>query len=429
MKHPLGNQDKAPKEAVHFCMLPHEVFFTMGNTSPELFEYLFTGGASNLQSWWGKAALAAKEFPTRSGPWLRAARLATDNADPACVVPLGMHGDDAGGHGHEKVLVVTWGSVAVDLSTLDSRICFTMLRDSEAVAGVTREKFYKVLTWSFAALAAGVFPACDEEGKGFGPEHHPGRASLAGRPLHHAFRGVWAEMRGDWKFLKEALHLKHGYHARKCCHLCDAEKDVDSSTDFTLTADVRATCTETAAWMASDAHAGTSPLLRLPAFDIWRVQFDIMHTLDLGILQLAIPSALQELTSAGGLFEGRTRECRVKAASAAYDYWCRKNKVQCRCKRITMQWVLGPRPKISQAHCKAAPLRRMVQWIMEACQEAAAREADLHARRRAAFFVCLHHADCTMRANGRCLGCAAAAAISRALRDALVLYKALRDGA
>ena len=56
------------------------------------------------------------------------------------VVPLGMHGDDAGGHGHDKVLVLTWGSVAVEGSTLDTRICFTMIRDGEAVPGVTREK-------------------------------------------------------------------------------------------------------------------------------------------------------------------------------------------------------------------------------------------------------------------------------------------------
>ena len=85
------------------------------------------------------------------------------------VVPLGMHGDDAGGHGHDKVLVLTWGSVAVEGSTLDTRICFTMIRDGEAVPGITREKFYKVLVWSFTALAAGVFPKRRRERQGLRP--------------------------------------------------------------------------------------------------------------------------------------------------------------------------------------------------------------------------------------------------------------------
>jgi len=344
----------------------------------------------------------------------------------AQVVPLGIHGDDAGGHGPEKVLVITWGSVAVDRPTMDSRICFAMLRDSEAVSGVTREKLYQILTWSFNALAMGCFPAADENGTDFGPAHHPDRAQLAGRPLHPGgMRGAWSEMRGDWKFLRESLHLHDYYNARNCCHLCAAKRDHPSSCEFGRDATVRSTCVNGSEWIAGKKHSGTSPLLSFPGFNIWRVQFDIMHTLDLGILQHAIPSALQELCAADGPFKGPTIESRVQAASAAYHKWCRDNHVTTKTKRISLQWVQGPWPRISQVHCKAAPLRRMVEWIMGVCTDVAASTDDVHVRRRAAFFISLHNCDSIMRSQGRFLDAASAAEVSQGLEDALSLYHAI----
>ena len=387
MKHPGANPDVDPVEQEHCALLPHEVFAALAARSPELFEHLMTGPPGHLDAWWAAAALAAERSPEQSGSWLDSARAATGNAASAAeVVPLGMHGDDAGGHGHDKVLVVTWGSVAVDGPTLDTRICFTMLRDAEAVSGITREKLYDVLVWSFAALAAGVFPAADENGRAFGPAHHPARARMAGRPLHpRKLRGVWAELRGDWKYLRECLHLKDHYLAHRCCHLCDAFTEDSSSSDFRPHAPVRATRVSAADWPACCKHHGTSPLLRMPAFNIWRVQFDCMHTVDLGVLQHAIPSALQELCN--DFFRGPNIGQRVAAASAAYNVWCSENKVQAKTRRITVQWVKGPWPCISQVHCKASALRHMVGWILQVCQEASASDpGDRHARWRAAFF-------------------------------------------
>ena len=307
------------------------------------------------------------------------------------VVPLGMHGDDAGGHGHDKVLVLTWGSVAVEGSTLDTRICFTMIRDGEAVPGVTREKFYQVLVWSFTALAAGISPSEDENGRGFGPGHHPERARLAGQRLHpRLMRGVWSELRGDWKYLRECLHLRDSYNTHRCCHLCDAFKEDSSSKDFRADAPVRATRVGAEDWLQSEKHRGTSPLLQMPAFNIWKVQFDCMHTVDLGVLQHAIPSALQELCASGAHFEGTTIEQRVRAASVAYKEWCSANRVSAKARRITVHWLQGPWPSISQVHCKAAALRRMVGWMAAVCGEASASNpGDMHARWRHSFlFAC-----------------------------------------
>jgi hypothetical protein len=51
---------------------------------------------------------------------------------PELRVPLGIHGDGAGSTAGEKVFVMTWGGLAASKpSTLDSRIVFTCLRESE----------------------------------------------------------------------------------------------------------------------------------------------------------------------------------------------------------------------------------------------------------------------------------------------------------
>ncbi len=81
------------------------------------------------------------------------------------------------------------------------------VQDSELAPGALT-KLYKVLAWSLSSLAAGIWPACDEEGRKFSPDFHPHRAAMAGRSLADGFRGALLEVRGDWKFLREALCLR-----------------------------------------------------------------------------------------------------------------------------------------------------------------------------------------------------------------------------
>jgi len=69
----------------------------------------------------------------------------------------------------------------------------------------TMRTILKVLAWSFQALSSGVFPASDHTGKLFGKDHHPQRAACAGKTLAGGYIGCWGELRGDWKFLKEAV--------------------------------------------------------------------------------------------------------------------------------------------------------------------------------------------------------------------------------
>ena len=193
-------------DRVHSCLLPHEVFHTLHSHGHELFEELFTGGVDNLVQWWAEAQRTG-------GTWYTQHPTINANPDPATRVPYGLHGDDAGVHGQEQVLVFTWGSVVHRKPTLDNRIVFTMLRVRDIAKQHTMQTVYDVLKWSLDALASGKFPAAAHNGVAFTKVTDPARWKLAGQPLAGGYVGCWAEMRGDWKFLREALHLNEHYGA------------------------------------------------------------------------------------------------------------------------------------------------------------------------------------------------------------------------
>ena len=117
-----GDMNGLPYDGMHWAFLPHEVFATLAAT-PELFAHLL-GGPDVLSAFWDGARRLGADW-VAAHPVLAAAQASR-------VVPMGIHGDDAGAHGNEKITVITFGSVAVRHATLDSRILFTMLRDAEA---------------------------------------------------------------------------------------------------------------------------------------------------------------------------------------------------------------------------------------------------------------------------------------------------------
>ena len=255
----------------HYAHLPHETFAALA-AFPDLWEYVL-GSPDDFSSFWAGSASADSAVGQE---WLAGIKAVWTAQHPDSawadavhhLCPLGMHGDEAGGHGHSKMLVMTWGSVAVDRSTLDSRILFTMLKDSESAGRPTTDGIHNVLVWSLQALAAGVYPSTDESGRAFGPQHHPHRAALAGQSLASARCGVFAEMRGDWEYFWKALSLRQYYGADSCCHLCGAHKKdlARPYTDCRRASALRATHVSNAKWMAS----ATSVLARIPGFHVWR---------------------------------------------------------------------------------------------------------------------------------------------------------------
>ena len=58
-------------------------------------------------------------------------------------IPLGLHGDDAGVHGNEQVLVISWNGLTFKRPTLDSRVVFSMLKVAHIAPGITMARCMK----------------------------------------------------------------------------------------------------------------------------------------------------------------------------------------------------------------------------------------------------------------------------------------------
>lgn len=230
-----------------------------------------------------------------------------------------------------------------------------------------------------------------------------------------------------------ALELQQYWQTANCCHLCGAHKTEIQSlyTDFRRAGRTRRSLRSHAEWLALAPAGGPSPLTAIPGFCIWRCSFDIMHTLELGILQVAIPSALQELATtapaevagAGSIFGMGPPAARMCEATRQYHRWCAVNGVASKVSRITPAWIEGATPAISQKHAKAAALRSMMYWLRDICVAAAGGSG--HSALRAAFFDCLVKADEVMRAHGRFLPAQAGEDLAKHVEDALLAYNAL----
>jgi hypothetical protein len=415
-----------PAEKTHGALLPHEVFHHV-HQHPALFERLFTGGQQSLEAWWRGEEQA-------DSCWYRDHPVIARVPDSSKRVPVGMHGDDAGVYGEQQVLCLTWGSVVSQLPTLDNRILFSMIRVSDILQDVqdtTRRTLFQVMQWSFAAASAGVFPYCDHAGRPFGVDYHPRRAALAGKRIAGDFVCCWSEMRGDWKFLQQALRLKQYYLTNYTCHLCRAHRRIRRlrATNYRRDAHLRCTRVDCRAFQAEyQADPWPSPLLEIPGFCVWRVFFDILHTLDLGILQVTLPSVMWELTEGNaGVWPGAARNDRFRAAFLEYRDWCARNRVSTRVKKAfdRKQWRKpGRYPKITQKVAKGAATRTLLYWFAEV----SARVADqhgAHGRMRAAMLAEFVRADEVYRRSGRHLTNAEWAAAAEAVEAGLCLNNAL----
>ena len=131
-----------------------------------------------------------------------------------------------------------------------------------------------------------------------------------------------------------------------------------------------------------------------------------MHCLELGLLQLFIPSVLVELTDEdAGVFVGESRKLRYVDAYRQYIRWCKANAVL-HSERAPMfrydAWYPGPSayPEITMVSGKAAHLRHMMYWLREVCVQCADRQGHIGLL-RAAVTDSFVQADLVTRRAGR----------------------------
>ncbi len=341
----------------HFAFLPHELFAKLSEC-PELLAELLTGPPGNLDAFWRSTA---------ETQWCQRHPLPEIHTNPGRCVPIGLHGDDAGVFGNQKVLVLTWGSVARELLTLDGRFLFCAMTYAHVAPGKTIEVLYEVLVWSLLCLAEGVYPTCDHCGRPFSETYHPDRWHKAGKPLSRdGYRGVWSELRGDWKWQAEALALEHWYGKNFICHLCRAHRRIKRLffTQFRQTDHIRRTLVSSAMfrdWYG--ANRSRPALTRILGFDVWRCWADAMHVLDLGVYQVVAAACLIELVEE--MVWGSSDDRGFKLAHVEYKGWCKETGVE-PCPRFDKSKLAptkGEFPHFSQQLAKASQTRYLMRWL------------------------------------------------------------------
>jgi hypothetical protein len=145
------------------------------------------------------------------------------------------------------------------------------------------------------------------------------RISRALQKLASAFdaSGALADIGGDWRWLKEAFHLKQHYGVVHCCVDCGAAKSLMHGT---LYSDFR----EDASWLGTNRdcmeyiQSTDSELAQIPGFHLQMAAPGVMHLLHLGVGQWAIGSMLKRLSTINhfGIHMCGSRVQRLNAALA-----------------------------------------------------------------------------------------------------------------
>ncbi len=132
------------KPMKHGVVLPHEVFGNLWREAPEIFQQTFKGRDGLLEYYWSNSSGTA---------WYQEHPVVAAVPDHNLRVPIALHGDDAGLHRREKMLVLSWFSACVRLPTIDNRIVFSSVPLANIIPDITLPEIYEVLAWSLEALS------------------------------------------------------------------------------------------------------------------------------------------------------------------------------------------------------------------------------------------------------------------------------------
>ena len=288
----------------HPIFLPHEWLAALCTCGMLQFILLGPGGAAELREYWDTCAHL---------PWCRNhPAWEYGAAAMAFMLPFGLHGDDVGTTQEGKILVLSLNGVLCRLGSHLSRLLLALLSYSDIVDLLTLRELYLVIAWSCRFALLGIHPCFDHLGREF--PLGSWRRKMAGKPLTPAhWRLAYVETRGDWKFRKETYLLKEGYNTNCVCERCNASKKnivaLANNTRnfvrvlFTIFLGAHSgwflTMRSHAEFMQSFSFMWRPGLCYIPGWHASTMRLDIVHNINLGILPLAIASALIELLCLG----------------------------------------------------------------------------------------------------------------------------------
>ena len=183
--------------------------------------------------------------------------------------------------------VLSWSSLLTKGPTRVSRVKTVV---KEGGFNQTWIKVWKVLSWSFEALAAGRWPLVDWSGQAFQDKTSVDYLKR-GKPLASGFEAMIFVLRADLEFLSNHFNLNHP-SSNSPCALCGADRDMSSNpwTDCRSSAKWRSTTWSAAAW--AEAHPQRHLFFKIPGCGLDVVFPDLMHTKTLGTDQLLVGAVL-----------------------------------------------------------------------------------------------------------------------------------------
>ena len=270
-------------------LLPHKLFACLYHHMPSAFQASVLGGdPANVAKFW----VAMKDNPIfTSRPELRG------REDLAKLIPIGVHGDGvnysqvrrAGG---KSLDVLSWMSLLARGPTkLTSFLMFMVVKNliKDHGVGQTWTKVWRILAWSFEALAKGTWPSKNYDNSDF--EEGSLDQDKMGTPLAGGYAAFVFVLKADLEFLSNHFNL-NSPASNSPCSLCKADRAMEGRpwTDCRLSAAWRASCWGREEW--AQEHPDSHPFFKMAGSGIDIVFPDLMHCKHLGSDQLVLGGVL-----------------------------------------------------------------------------------------------------------------------------------------
>ena len=172
---------------------------------------------------------------------------------------------------------------------------------------------------------------------------------------------VWVTaLKGDWKFLRQALSLQRHYNTSEICWMCEATCDNRLPwTDVSTDAPWRRTLFNIEPWDSDNKPA----IMGIPYFRLEYVMVDVLHTWYLGAARDVAGSVLAILLRTG-FFPQRNIRLRLWQASKRFHEWCRlhQKNMPSRFRFTTDNLNLKP-GQYAECKLKGAQTGWVVAWL------------------------------------------------------------------
>jgi hypothetical protein len=205
-------------------------------------------------------------------------------------IPIRVHGDEGTGQKKKGILVMQWQGCLRHASTLESKFLITTMPTRLYVkqnkVNVTLEALNKFIAWSINQMSTGLWATSGEA-------RHLNTLK-AGCELAGPWRAVFAGLKGDWKFVKEATRCARGPSSRLVCPECFASStdDMFNYADTRADAPWRMTRVRHDHWEENTPADARPSISHIRGWHVSLVYWDLLHMLFLGVGQDFVGSAL-----------------------------------------------------------------------------------------------------------------------------------------